>query len=143
LLDRLPTRKRQVIELRFGLNGNGMHTLKEAGDVLGGLTPERVRQIELSALRILRTPKSPRLPEVYGPPAPYRPVNRALILDDDLWRHCDKLTKAERALIELRYGPRHRSTADIAAVFGVTEGESIEMETRAMAHLRELAEGGR
>jgi RNA polymerase sigma factor (sigma-70 family) len=51
----LPERERKVIELRFGLdNGNG-RTLEEVSQELG-ITRERVRQIELKALKILREP---------------------------------------------------------------------------------------
>jgi RNA polymerase primary sigma factor len=51
----LPERERRVIELRFGLdNGNG-RTLEEVSREMG-ITRERVRQIELKALKILRDP---------------------------------------------------------------------------------------
>ncbi len=53
-MDRLDERERLVLELRYGLNGNSVHTLEAAGGLLG-LTRERVRQIELKALRRLRT----------------------------------------------------------------------------------------
>jgi len=55
VLSTLPERERRVIELRFGLdNGNG-RTLEEVSTELG-ITRERVRQIELKALKILRDP---------------------------------------------------------------------------------------
>ncbi|MDC4203409.1 MAG: sigma-70 family RNA polymerase sigma factor [Candidatus Manganitrophus sp.] len=50
----LKDNERQVIVLRFGLEGDEPHTLEEIGKVFG-LTRERVRQIESSALRKLRT----------------------------------------------------------------------------------------
>ena len=43
-----------VLRLRFGLDGNEPHTLKEAGRTLG-LTRERIRQIEQQALSRLRS----------------------------------------------------------------------------------------
>jgi RNA polymerase primary sigma factor len=48
----LPDREREVIKLRYGVNGNDPHSLEEIGRVLG-LTRERVRQIESSALERL------------------------------------------------------------------------------------------
>ncbi len=54
-LGRLNPRMRYVLELRFGLNGDGeSKTLEEVGDGLG-ITRERVRQLESRALRELRT----------------------------------------------------------------------------------------
>jgi RNA polymerase primary sigma factor len=54
-LGRLNPRMRHVLELRFGLNGDGeSKTLEEVGDGLG-ITRERVRQLESRALRELRT----------------------------------------------------------------------------------------
>ena len=51
-LETLPPRERQVVELRYGLDGAEAKTLGEIGDILG-LTRERVRQIEFDALRML------------------------------------------------------------------------------------------
>ena len=51
----LPERDRQVITMRYGLDGEGEHTLDQCGDVLG-VTRERIRQIELRALRRLHHP---------------------------------------------------------------------------------------
>ena len=53
LLSQLGERERQVLELHYGMNGHRCHTLEEIGGKLG-LTRERVRQIELRALRLLR-----------------------------------------------------------------------------------------
>ena len=51
----LPERERRVIELRFGLEDGNGRTLEEVSRELG-ITRERVRQIELKALKILRDP---------------------------------------------------------------------------------------
>jgi len=51
----LAARERQVLEMRFGLNGASPRTLEDIGDVLG-VSRERVRQIEAKALRKLRQP---------------------------------------------------------------------------------------
>jgi RNA polymerase primary sigma factor len=49
----LEPRMRQVVERRFGLDGEKPQTLEELGAELG-ITRERVRQLELRALRVLR-----------------------------------------------------------------------------------------
>ena len=51
----LPERERQVIELRFGLDNGSGRTLEEVSNEMG-ITRERVRQIEMKALKILRDP---------------------------------------------------------------------------------------
>ncbi|MDH4176168.1 MAG: sigma-70 family RNA polymerase sigma factor [Thermoleophilia bacterium] len=48
----LPTRERDVLVMRYGLDGGEPRTLEEIGRTLG-LTRERVRQIELESLRRL------------------------------------------------------------------------------------------
>ena len=52
-LDRLAPRMREVLTLRFGLDGGPQRTLEEIGAVIG-VTRERVRQLEGRALRELR-----------------------------------------------------------------------------------------
>jgi len=52
-LDLLPEQQRIVVEHRFGLHGRGRLTLEEVGELLG-VTRERVRQIQLAALKRLR-----------------------------------------------------------------------------------------
>jgi len=49
----LTDQERQVLELRFGLEGEERHTLAEIGRLLD-VSRERVRQVELKALRKLR-----------------------------------------------------------------------------------------
>lgn len=53
LMEHLPAREQQVIRHRFGFEGGGEMTLDEIGAELG-LTRERIRQIQNSALRRLR-----------------------------------------------------------------------------------------
>ncbi len=52
-LGHLNEQERQVLELRFGLEGKERHTLAEIGRLLS-VSRERVRQVELKALRRLR-----------------------------------------------------------------------------------------
>jgi len=55
ILDTLTPRERRVLQLRFGLIDAHERTLGEVGQRLG-LTRERIRQIEVKALRKLRDP---------------------------------------------------------------------------------------
>jgi len=52
-LNVLPSRERQVIELRYGLRGREPLTLEEVGRAFG-VTRERIRQIETNTLRKLK-----------------------------------------------------------------------------------------
>jgi RNA polymerase primary sigma factor len=54
-LDSLSQRERQVIEMRYGLQDGYCHTLEELSSYFK-LTRERIRQIEVKALRTLRQP---------------------------------------------------------------------------------------
>jgi RNA polymerase primary sigma factor len=59
-LSALPQRGRRVIELRFGLDGGQPQTLEEVGRAFG-VTRERIRQIETTALKTLAS-----LPDAQG-----------------------------------------------------------------------------
>lgn len=52
-LDQLSDQQRDVVEHRYGLNGQGRKTLEQVGRLLG-VTRERVRQVQLAALSRLR-----------------------------------------------------------------------------------------
>ena len=52
-LNQLNEKQRQVVERRFGLNSREVSTLEEVGNELG-VTRERVRQIQMEALKRLR-----------------------------------------------------------------------------------------
>lgn len=52
-LSRLSEKQREVVERRFGLNGHDKATLEEVGRQIG-VTRERVRQIQMDALKRLR-----------------------------------------------------------------------------------------
>lgn len=53
VLEELPAREVRVLQLRFGLWGERVHTLNEVGKKMG-VTRERVRQIQANAIRRLR-----------------------------------------------------------------------------------------
>ena len=55
ILDSLPEREREVIEMRYGLKTGKQMTLEEVGREFG-VTRERIRQIEKKALERLRHP---------------------------------------------------------------------------------------
>ncbi|MBL4848493.1 MAG: sigma-70 family RNA polymerase sigma factor [Planctomycetes bacterium] len=55
VLSSLPIREREVIRFRFGLDGSRVHTLEELGKRFN-VTRERVRQIEIRAIRKLQQP---------------------------------------------------------------------------------------
>jgi RNA polymerase nonessential primary-like sigma factor len=52
-LSQLTEKQREVVERRFGLHGHEAATLEEVGNEIG-VTRERVRQIQIEALRRLR-----------------------------------------------------------------------------------------
>jgi RNA polymerase sigma factor (sigma-70 family) len=60
-LNALPQREREVIEMRYGLQGHQARTLEEVGRAFG-VTRERIRQIENTTLKKLETlPEAQRL----------------------------------------------------------------------------------
>ena len=62
-LSSLPRREREVLELRYGLDGHEPMTLEEVGEAFG-VTRERIRQIENNTLKKLKAlPEAQRLRE--------------------------------------------------------------------------------
>ncbi len=53
IINKLPEQERDVISMRFGLDGNGSHTLEEIG-MYFNLTREEIRGIELKTLQLLQ-----------------------------------------------------------------------------------------
>ncbi len=63
VLEALPTREREVIEMRYGITGGRQRTLEEVGRIFN-ITRERVRQIENRTLKKLQTlPEAQQLRE--------------------------------------------------------------------------------
>ncbi|MBI4527418.1 MAG: sigma-70 family RNA polymerase sigma factor [Deltaproteobacteria bacterium] len=56
----LTPREEKIVRMRFGIKEKSEHTLEETGRVFG-VTRERIRQIEATALRKLRQPHRPAL----------------------------------------------------------------------------------
>ena len=56
-LEKIPEQEREVLSMRFGLDGDGCHTLEEIG-LYFNLTREEIRCIEAKALRLLRKNKN-------------------------------------------------------------------------------------
>lgn len=56
VLAKLPDRERQVLEYRFGISDGIPRTLDEVG-LMFNVTRERIRQMEMSAIRRLQSPK--------------------------------------------------------------------------------------
>ncbi|MCO5170787.1 MAG: sigma-70 family RNA polymerase sigma factor [Planctomycetes bacterium] len=59
VLQSLPVREREVLVLRYGLDGDRVHTLEELGQRFN-VTRERIRQIEIRAIRKLQDPDMAR-----------------------------------------------------------------------------------
>jgi RNA polymerase primary sigma factor len=63
-LSTLSDKERDIIEMRYGLEGKAPMSLKEIGE-LYNLTKERIRQIEKKALERLKNPSRSRMLESY------------------------------------------------------------------------------
>lgn len=53
-LESLPEREARILTMRHGLDGGDTHTLREVSEALG-ISQERTRQVEIKALRTIRT----------------------------------------------------------------------------------------
>ncbi len=55
VLDTIPEREKIIVKMRFGIDSGKEYTLEEIGKLMG-LTRERIRQIEMEALKKMRKP---------------------------------------------------------------------------------------
>lgn len=60
VFDTLGEREANILKLRFGIDTDHPHTLAEVGEIIG-VTRERVRQLEVKALRKMRHPMRQRI----------------------------------------------------------------------------------
>ena len=60
VFDTLDEREANILKLRFGIDTDHPHTLAEVGEIIG-VTRERVRQLEVKALRKMRHPMRQRI----------------------------------------------------------------------------------
>jgi RNA polymerase sigma factor (sigma-70 family) len=74
ILDVLTPRESKVLRFRFGIGLECDHTLDEIAGMYD-LTRERIRQIEMKAIRKLKHPEF-KLAEVFAPEDLYEPTNR-------------------------------------------------------------------
>lgn len=63
-LSTLTEKEREIVEMRFGLNGAIPMSLKEIGEIFN-LTKERIRQIEKKALERMKSPEHMEILEAY------------------------------------------------------------------------------
>ena len=80
LLDVLTPRESKVLRFRFGIELGCDHTFDEIAGMYD-LTRERIRQIEMKAIRKLKNPEL-KLAEVFWPEDLYQPTNRRRVAYD-------------------------------------------------------------
>jgi RNA polymerase sigma factor (sigma-70 family) len=73
ILDVLTPRESKVLRFRFGIGLECDHTFEEIGNMYE-LSKERIRQIEMKAIRKLKNPEL-KLAEVFAPEDLYQPTN--------------------------------------------------------------------
>jgi len=56
ILDELPKRESDILKLRFGWDNNDPQTLEQIAQMFGGISRERVRQLETQAIKRLKHP---------------------------------------------------------------------------------------
>lgn len=64
LLDMLGSRKSRILQLRFGLNGDGVHTLAQTGKIMG-MSEERVRQLQNDGFKEIKQIQKRKLQRNY------------------------------------------------------------------------------
>ena len=112
--------EREVLVMRFGLDGNGSHTMDEVGKRFG-LSHEEIRKIEEKALGLTS-------------------IGNLEVLQRNLKAVLDALEPIEQEVLVMRYGLDgngcHKAE-DVADVLGLSRAEVRIMETKALRMLRE------
>ncbi|MBQ5449108.1 MAG: hypothetical protein IIT57_03630 [Treponema sp.] len=112
--------EREVLVMRFGLDGNGSHTMDEVGERFG-LSHEEIRKIEEKALGLTS-------------------IGNFEVLQKNLRCVLDQLEPTEQEVLVMRYGldgNGSHSMEDVADALGLTRKEVRIMEVKALRLLRE------
>ncbi len=112
--------EREVLVMRFGLDGNGSHTMDEVGERFG-LSHEEIRKIEEKALSLTS-------------------IGNLEVLQRNLKTVLDALEPIEQEVLVMRFGLDgngcHKA-GDVADALGLTRKEVRIMEVKALRLLRE------
>ncbi len=132
LIENLPARQQQILDLRFGLEGGPSLSLQEAGNELG-ISKERVRQIEEVALIELQRLIEGGLPK----PDELRPAVIEDLAKLD-WAQREELLQQlpsqQRLILDLRFG-LEGSPAISPPEIGVQLGLSTEQVSSTLQHI--------
>ena len=112
--------EREVLVMRFGLDGNGSHTMDEVGEQFG-LSHEEIRKIEEKALGLTS-------------------IGNFEVLQKNLRCVLDALEPTEQEVLVMRYGLDGNGShkiEDVADALGLTRKEVRIMEVKALRLLRE------
>ncbi|MBQ5570761.1 MAG: hypothetical protein IIT45_10015, partial [Treponema sp.] len=112
--------EREVLVMRFGLDGNGSHTMDEVGERFG-LSHEEIRKIEEKALGLTS-------------------IGNYEVLQKNLRGVLEQLEPTEQEVLVMRYGldgNGSHSMEDVADALGLTRKEVRIMEVKALRLLRE------
>jgi RNA polymerase sigma factor (sigma-70 family) len=128
LMTGLSPRERDVLSLRFGFDDGRQRTLQEVAEVYG-ITRERVRQIEVRALRKIRLNGQPR----GQPPATEAKIER--VPTKNFRDALRKLPEAEAEILRLKWGftdGRIYSSIEMAKKLGIDASEVDALEAKAL-----------
>lgn len=99
--------QQQVLTMRYGLDGGGSRMLGEVGKALGGVTRERVRQMEGVALRQLRHPMRARALRGWLHTGEQRPRERRQVEpEQEMTARIDRAVSQEIKVRAARRAPR-------------------------------------
>ena len=117
----LSKREQKILDLRFGLTDGTMHTLNEVGNYFN-ITRERVRQIEVKALRKLRSPRSIQMLDELQYKK-IKNINPDVSINLIIKTYNKLQDSSEKEIYGLYYGftKKPSSVKDIALKFGYSE----------------------